>query len=249
MPGESHFILSGSEGEKTKYKQLLLFDFFNSSHHEEEKKIKIVVDNCIFSCKLEIFTVNIKNLHGGGMNKPTKKIMVSIWLDPTTITLIDKVAKTADITRTRLIHNLIEVGYDELKLQKNIGLVKLSLLLRKFKISVQPLLSEAEKKIIVDEKRKDSVSVRMDHNLITKIDSLSKKIGLTRKSFIEYVLEFEIRDMKAIYKIPGFFKTVMTIRDLEEAIRENWKKTFSKTQKILEDKTIELNEESENGSE
>jgi predicted DNA-binding protein len=183
------------------------------------------------------------------MEKTNKKIMVSIWLEPKSIKMLDNLAKMGQLTRSKIIHNLIEIGYDELKLQNNIGLIKFTLLLRKFKQSIQPFLTEAEKKIIVDGKDspKDSVS-RMDSDLIEKIDSLSDKIGLTRKSFIEYVLEFEIRDVKALSSIPGFVKTSLTIRDLNETIRKNWKTNFKKTEKILETKTIELNDNSENGS-
>lgn len=184
------------------------------------------------------------------MKKTNKKIMVSIWLDPKLIKILDKLAQMGQLTRSKVIHNLIEIGYDELNLQNNIGLIKFTLLLRNFKQSIKPFLIETEKPIIVDTENspKDSLSMRMDSDLIEKIDSLSDKIGLTRKSFIEYVLEFEIRDIKALASIPGFVKTVLTIRDLNDTIRRNWKNNFKKTEKILESKTIELNDNSENGS-
>lgn len=185
------------------------------------------------------------------MKKQSNKTMVSIWLEPDIIKTIDAIAKRAGITRSRLIHNLIETGYDELNTQKNIGLIKFTLLLRQFKLSIKPIIKEAEKKIIVDEEntKKDSVSVRMDNDLILKIDTLSQKIDLTRKAFIEYVLEFEIRDLKAIFSVPGAFAAIITFRDLEEKIRKNWGKNLDKTQRIIEDRTIDLNENSENGSE
>ncbi|WP_299977060.1 ribbon-helix-helix protein, CopG family [Desulfobacula sp.] len=185
------------------------------------------------------------------MDNTTKKIMVSIWLDPKIIRLIDNLAKRGHITRSEAIHNLIEVGYDELNLQKNIGLVKLTLLLRQFKQSVRPVINEAEKRIVVDGEhpKKGSVSIRLNTDLAIKIDHLANRIDLTRKSFIEYVLEFQIRTLKVALSIPGFIEGIRSIRDLNEAIRKNWKKTFSKTQKVLEDKIIELNGDSENGSE
>jgi len=185
------------------------------------------------------------------MEKKNKKTMVSIWLDPKLIKMIDNFAQIGHLTRSKVIHNLIEIGYDELNFQKNIGLIKFTLLLRKFKQSIKPFLTDTDKKIIVDTENtpKDSVSIRMDNDLINKIDSLSDKIDLTRKSFIEYVLEFEIREIKALSSIPGFMKTSVTLRNLDETIRKNWKNNFKKTQKILENKTIELNENSENGSE
>ncbi|WP_321416425.1 hypothetical protein [uncultured Desulfobacter sp.] len=170
-----------------------------------------------------------------------KKIMVSIRLEPKIIAFVDDIAQKGNITRSKVIHNLIDIGHTELKTQKNIGLVKLNLMVRQFKKSLKPVLAEAEKQIAVeDEPKKGSVSVRMDNDLIQRIDLLSEQIGLTRKGFIEYVLEFEIREMKLLLKIPGFLSTSVFLRDIEEAIKKNWKNRLENTKQVLEDKTLKL---------
>lgn len=184
------------------------------------------------------------------MDKKEKKIMVSIRLEPPIITFVDHIAQKGHITRSKVIHNLINIGYTELKTQKNIGLLKLNLMVRQFRKSLKPVLAEAEKQIIVeDEPKKGSVSVRMDTDLIQKIDSLSEQIGLTRKGFIEYVLEFEIREMNFLSKIPGFMDASVFLRDIEDTIKRNWKNRLKNTRQVLEDKTIKLEDNSEKNSE
>jgi len=98
----------------------------------------------------------------------TQKIMVSIWIKPEILTKLDKIAEKAQITRSKLITNLIVVGCDEIKAQSNIGIIKLTLTLRSFQIKIDQLLRGAEKDIIVEEQnvRGTNVSVRVDKEIM-----------------------------------------------------------------------------------
>ena len=53
-----------------------------------------------------------------------KKVMVSIWLEPSSIQVLDSFANQVRITRSQAIHNFLEVGCDEIGC-KPIDLVKI----------------------------------------------------------------------------------------------------------------------------
>ena len=50
---------------------------------------------------------------------------VTVWLDEDTLELIDGLAEKADMSRSRLLRNLIKVGADELRTMDKWGLIKL----------------------------------------------------------------------------------------------------------------------------
>jgi hypothetical protein len=52
-----------------------------------------------------------------------KGIPITVWLDEGTVTLIDELAGKADMSRSRLVRNLIKVGVDDFKMMDSMGLI------------------------------------------------------------------------------------------------------------------------------
>ncbi|MGA3116287.1 MAG: ribbon-helix-helix protein, CopG family [Syntrophobacteraceae bacterium] len=52
-------------------------------------------------------------------------IPITVWLDKETVKLIDDLSRKADMSRSRLVRNLIKVGADELKTMDSFGLISL----------------------------------------------------------------------------------------------------------------------------
>ncbi|SDU31804.1 ribbon-helix-helix protein, CopG family [Desulfobacula phenolica] len=171
--------------------------------------------------------------------KKTRKTIVTIWINPEILDKLDKFAKRADISRSQLIHNLLSIGYDEIKLQKNLGIIKLTLSLERLQAKIAKLLSGAKKKIVIvdPDKKGTNLSIRIDPELMKKIDALANKLSMSRSIFIEYLLEISIKELKYI-NFPGIIDSALLIRDLDDKIRETWKKLFKKSKKALKEKEV-----------
>ena len=179
----------------------------------------------------------------------SKKAIVSIWVNPGTIAKLDNFRKKAEISRSKLILNLIDIGCDEIKIQKNLGIVKLTLALSKLQGKISKLLFGAKNKIVISETepRGSNISVRIDPKTIQKIDNLAQQVEMTRSTFIEYILEISIREITLILKVPGIGSTGLFVRDFNDELRKIWKKMFKKSEIALKEEKVisELNEDIE----
>lgn len=182
-------------------------------------------------------------------SKNKKKILISFWIEPEILQLYDDFAKKARIPRSQLIHNIIETGYEEMKVQNNIGLIKVNMFLGHIKSKLPAMFNEAKAKHIVldeDSLKKENVSVRLDPDLIQKIDLLSKKINLTRKGFIEYILDTGIREHKILTSIPGFIETIVHLRDFLDVVKKGWKNAYKESEEFIDTKKLDLENKEEN---
>nr|WP_319393143.1 hypothetical protein [uncultured Desulfobacter sp.] len=165
------------------------------------------------------------------------KKVVSIWLAPEIIKKIDHFADQARINRSQIVHNLIEVGYEEMRLLKNLHLVKFSVHLWNFKKAITPLIkSENTPSIIVgcEEPKKDSISLRIDPDLLQKLDDMAHKLKMTRKGIIEHIIDFEFREIKMINSVPGVLSATVFLRDTLDTVSRTWKKSFEESKKEWE---------------
>jgi len=168
-----------------------------------------------------------------------KKTMVSIWIKPDILSKLDAIAQKAKISRSRLMINLIGVGYDEMKLQKNLGIIKLTLSLRSLQLKISQLLKGVEKQVVIEgkEDRGTNVSVRIDNEAIKKIDDLASKIKMSRSTFLEYILEFSIREARLLDFVHITDGAIM-IRDISDTVKTHWKKSFKESEKTAKEGTV-----------
>jgi len=68
------------------------------------------------------------------MPKETEnKMAVTVWLDKSLVERIDKLAEKGELTRSKLIANMIEVTTDELEIVKTVGIFTLAKIFRDMK--------------------------------------------------------------------------------------------------------------------
>ena len=178
-----------------------------------------------------------------------KKLNISLWIKPDILDKLDELAQKFGIKRSQLITNLITVGYDEIQSQKNLGIIKLTLALKKYTSKISKLLKGAEKQIILNEEdqRGTNVSLRINPDMIYKIDQLAQKIEMSRSTFIEYILENSIRNIR-ILNFVGITDSVMFVEKLKEEVKSIWKTLIKKSEQTLEDNKIVIDMEDENSN-
>lgn len=161
-----------------------------------------------------------------------EKTMVSIWIKPEILDKLDKFAEKAKISRSKLIINLIIVGCDEMKMQSNLGIIKLTLKLRSLQRRIDLLLTGADQDIVVEDQspRGTNVSVRIDKDLIKKVDELANKIKMTRSTFLEYVLDLSITDLKILDFI-HVTDGVILLNNLISSVKNKWQQAFKESYK------------------
>jgi len=176
-------------------------------------------------------------------NKPKKErgMTISLWMNQETLDEIDKTAEWADLKRSKLIQNLIEVGIDEMKVFKALGIIKLSLISLDLKKQWQRARSEIADHENIGEKRITdrgvNISIWVTQAQLRDIESLSKKLSMSRSQLIERMIDMGISDMRKL-RVTGVGSIVKYIRDLHE----KWRSSFKDAEKAFEKGTLELKE-------
>jgi predicted DNA-binding protein len=178
-----------------------------------------------------------------------KKLNISLWIRPDILERLNEISQKFDIKRSQLITNLIIVGYDEIQSQKNLGIIKLTLALKKYTSKINKLFNGAKKQIIVNEEdqRGINLSLRVDPDLIYKIDQLAQKIEMSRSTFIEYILENSIRNIRMLDFV-GVLDSVMFFEKLRKEGKNIWKKLILQSEQALDDNKITIDMENGNSN-
>jgi len=72
------------------------------------------------------------------MPKETEdKMAVTVWLDKSLVERIDKLAEKGELTRSKLIANMIEVTTGELELMKTVGIYAIAKIFRDMKEALE----------------------------------------------------------------------------------------------------------------
>jgi hypothetical protein len=174
-------------------------------------------------------------------SKKERGMTISLWMNQETLDEIDKTADWANIRRSKLIQNLIDVGIEEINIFNALGIIKLSLITLDLKKQWQRACSEIEERDSIGEKRITdrgvNISIWVSQSQIQDIELLSKKLSLSRSQLIERMIDMGMADMKKL-RLVGVTTMAKYLRDLHET----WKASFKKTEKAYKDGTLELKE-------
>lgn len=131
-----------------------------------------------------------------------------------TLEILDRLAQRADISRSKLIHNIIETTIDEMDMGRRIGFFQMAILIRNFSEKVSRSSAKDKTKPTKEEK---TVPVRLSLEYQQKLETLAKMADRTphylMKNFIEVGAE-ELNSTLVKTAIP----LVLIARDLKEKI-------------------------------
>lgn len=171
--------------------------------------------------------------------KKERGMALSLWMNQETLNEIDKTAEWAKIKRSKFIQNLIEVGIEEMKVFKSLGIIKLSLISLDLKKQWQRARSEIEDQENIGEKpftnRGVNVSIWVSQSQIQEIEIMSKKLNLSRSQLVERLIDMGVSDMRKLRMVG-----VTTIAKYLRNLHEKWKSSFKDAEKAYKEGKLEL---------
>lgn len=141
-----------------------------------------------------------------------KNLSVKISLE--TLEILDELAQRADISRSKLVHNIIESTIDEMDMGRKIGFFQMAILIRNFN---EKLSGSSAKKVKPNPHDEKTVPVRISAEYQQKLEALAKLADRTphylMKNFIQLgAEELTSKTGKTIFPL------AILIRDLKEKI-------------------------------
>lgn len=164
--------------------------------------------------------------------KKKRGAYLSVWIRQDILEQLDATAEKVKLNRNRLIHNLIDTGIEEIKVQKAIGLVKLTMTMTRLRQQWRKAIADAkgeDRKGRKHSERGVNISIWIGLSLIEDIEDYAAKMNMSRSNLIEWLLEMGLADIKIISEA-GIITLAMFARDL----KEKWQDQFDKAKKAME---------------
>ncbi len=136
---------------------------------------------------------------------------VTIKMNDVFISRLDYLAKKAKLSRHRLLKNLLDVGVDELKDLKKIGLFKLGVLARDVADWCNLKMTDP----VTGDK---SVPVTLDETFIAILDDLADQADLSRAQLMRNLVRVGVEGLETMDKV-GILKLLTIIRELPDYYR------------------------------
>ena len=167
-------------------------------------------------------------------NRPKKSETITVWVKQDVIKLVDDIAKKSGNSKNKIISNIIGAGLEEIKDQNKYGIVKMNFLVSDFKDKV---MKWNENKKLTESKQGDSITIRLDQEVVNELEEWAKRLGLTRSKLVQSLFDIVSNDLRILNRIGMVNLVLMT-----EKIKEIWRKQLKETEKLLNKGVLKLRE-------
>ena len=165
--------------------------------------------------------------------KKERKVNISIWIDQEKLDELEKHARYFKLPRNKLVQNILDTGIEEIKIQKFLGIVQLSMLAKsikdQWKKGIKNLKNTEGPASPQKPPRGVNISIGLEPSIISQVEELSEKLNLTRSKLIENMIDMGLTDLKILKRTGLADITVYIVK-----LKENWKKRFQETQESLD---------------
>lgn len=147
--------------------------------------------------------------------------LVSVKVNEEWLARLDRLAKVGEISRHQLIVNMMGVGVDQLRTLKQMGIIKLGLLIRDLQ-KPKPEASE-------DPATEKPIPVKLDEKMLAEIDLFAEQIGISRHQMMRNILHVCIEDLELLKNL-GF----VHMAKLADSLKGTFLKIFEDGKTALE---------------
>ncbi len=126
------------------------------------------------------------------MTATTQKKNVSVQISPKTLAILDNIAEQADISRHKLIHDILELTIRELEFGAKIGFFQMIVLIKKLarKIAVETEAIEENSR---------NIPIRLSEDYLTRLDKLAKQADRSRHYLTKKFVEVGAEELNRLY--------------------------------------------------
>lgn len=122
---------------------------------------------------------------------------ISVKIDKKYLDILDNIASRVDISRHKLIHDIIEMSIDQFIFDLNIGLLQIVFLIKKLSRKFARPTDAA-----VDEEKPDErvIPVRLSQEYLDKLDRIAKHADRKRHYVMKRFIEIGAEQLEARYE-------------------------------------------------
>lgn len=162
------------------------------------------------------------------MSPSISECSVSVKIKVKSLESLDKIAKKADLSRHKLMHNVLQASVEELEAFQRIGFFKVGLLARDVIETFQKISGLGRRKDLNEK----AVPIHLSQEWLDRIDTLASKADLSRHQLMKNLIEVGAEELdslcgRAAYPIA---KGILQVRNAITRICNNGETAISAVQ-------------------
>lgn len=126
---------------------------------------------------------------------------VSVKINRKALQILDNIADQADISRHKLIHDIIEETIKQVEFGRRIGFFQMIILTKKLALKIIDLSGVTIEK---DEQEERTIPIRLSQDFLDRLDLLAKQADRTRHYLMRKFIEVGADELDRLYnkKVP-----------------------------------------------
>lgn len=162
------------------------------------------------------------------MSPKANEKQITVSLSKNLLERLDSMAKHAEISRHKLILNLLSTGIEEIEFFKDVGIFQIAMIIRD--------MTKSGDKGKGSELRNENISempipVRMEESLVKSLDRLAERGQLTRHCLAKNIIKTGLEQLETAKKF-GVTHLFLNMRDLFKDVLEIGKSAFDATREV-----------------
>lgn len=133
-----------------------------------------------------------------------------------TLEILDTLAQRADISRSKLIHNIIESTIDEMDMGRKIGFFQMAILIRNFNNKISGSTAKNQKQ---EDQEERTIPVRLSPEYQQKLEVLAKMADRKPHYLMKNFLQVGAEELNSTL-VKGILPLALLARDLKDKISQ-----------------------------
>lgn len=136
------------------------------------------------------------------MSPVLEKQNVSVKVSRKSLEILDKIAEMTDISRHKLIHDMIELTIDIVQRGRSIGFFQMIIIIKKLTRKIASLSGVTIENVEEEER---TIPIRLSKDYLERLDDLAKQADRTRHYLMRKFIEVGADELDKLYnkKVPA----------------------------------------------
>jgi predicted DNA-binding protein len=149
------------------------------------------------------------------------KKSLTVWIEKELVTKLDALAEKGEITRSKLVTNIVSTQIYEVKKYQKLGFVYIATAIR----YIREKVSKKKTSVKADDKR--ALTFWVAKKIVQEIDNISGEVGLTRSRLVRNMIAVSVEELEALNKIHLLSQSAL-MKDMGKQMEKQYKREFKK---------------------
>lgn len=149
------------------------------------------------------------------MSPKQNEIQFTVNLETDVLERLKSMADHGDLSRHKLMVNLLKTGIEQIEVLKYVGIFQLAIIIRNMTESADNAIMRKSGEV---QNTEMPVPLRIDKNYVTRLEQLANKGDISRQRLAQNIIKTGLEELESARKV-GLTHVVIKIRDMHDLLK------------------------------